>query len=319
MTGKLDETVLHEHLDEWVQATLITREEAEAIERFEEQEEVVVALRRVPLVTEALGYLGVVLGLAAGIALFAERWIDLAVGVRLTVIGVGAAFALGSGWLLRDSEEPAIRRLGSVLWAGSVGLVAWFAAVFAMDVLDVSDRTVGVIASVTATIVAGALYAVLRRALQQLVLFVALLYATGFALNDQVWIGSAILVISLGWFALGRRGVLEPSFVALVLGTLGALLGPMVIAGEATGAGLLVGLAMASAVVTVGVVLHETVLLGIGVVGLFLFLIRTITYFFKGTVGVPIALLAAGAIVLVVALVLARRYGSTRTGPRSLS
>jgi len=198
-------------------------------------------------------------------------------------------------------------------------LVAWFAAVFAMDVLETSDRATGVIASVTALIVAGVLYGVRRRALQQLALFVALLYAAGFVLNDEVWIGSAMLAIGIVWFALGWREVLQPTFIALVLGSLGVLIGPMTLAGEGNGTGLLIGLVMAAAVVTAGVLLHETALLGIGVVGLFVFLIRTITYFFEGTVGVPIALLAAGAIVLVVALVLARRYGTTRIGPRSPS
>jgi hypothetical protein len=311
---------LHRKLETWVTASLITPQEAEAIERFEEHETAVEsAPRRVPLVTEALGYLGAVLALAAGIALFAERWDDLAVGARLAAIGVAAAAAFGFGWLLRNSSEPAIRRLGSVAWAGSVVLVAWFAAGFATDVLETSDRTTGIIASVTATIVAGALFAFRRLPLQQLALFVALFFAVGFLLEDPVPIGTAMLVIGLAWFALGWRDILEPRYTALVLGSLGILIGPMTIAGEATGAGLLIGLAMAAAVVTAGVLLREAALLGIGVVGLFVFLIRTVTYFFEGTVGVPIALLAAGAVVLAVALILARRYGTTRTGPRSPS
>ena len=311
---------LHRKLEAWVTASLITTQEAEAIERFETREEVEAAApRRIPLVAEALGYLGGVLGLAAGIALFAERWDELAVGVRLASVGAAGVFAFVAGWFLRRSVEPAILRLGSVLWAGAVAMVTWFSILFAVDVLETSDRATGIIASVSATIVAATLYAVGRRALQQLVLFVALLYAIVFALEDQVWIGSAMLAIGLAWFELGWRELLEPRFTAMVLGSLGVLIGPMTIAGEANGTGLLIGLVMAAAVVTAGVLLHETVLLGIGVVGLFFFLIRTITYFFEGTVGVPIALLVAGAIVLVVALVLARRYGTTRTGPRSPS
>jgi hypothetical protein len=311
---------LHRKLETWVTASLITPHEAEAIERFEEHETAVeTAPRRVPLVTEALGYLGAVLALAAGIALFAERWEDLAVGAKLAAIGVAAAVALGSGWLLRSNAEPAIRRLGSVLWAGSVGLVAWFAAVLAMDVLETSDRTTAIIASVTAAIVAGGLFAFRRRPLQQIALYVALFYVVGFVFEDPVPIGTAMLVIALGWFALGWRGILQPRYTALVLGSLGALIGPMTITSEAIGAGVLIGLVVAAGIVAAGVVLRETVLLAIGVLGLFWFLIRGITYFFEGTVGVPIALLAAGAIVLAVALVLARRSGTTRTGPRSPS
>jgi hypothetical protein len=311
---------LHRKLETWVTAALITPQEAEAIERFEERETAAeIAPHRIPLVTEALGYLGAVLALAAGIALMADRWQDLGSGVRLAAIGVAAAVALGSGWLLRNNTEPAIRRLGSVLWAGSVGLVAWFAAVLATDVLETSDRTTAIIASVTAAIVAGGLFAFRRRPLQQIALFVALFYVVGFVFEDPVPIGTAMLVIGLAWFALGWRGVLEPGFTALVLGSLGALIGPMTITADATGAGVLIGLGVAAGVVTAGVFLRETVLLAIGVLGLFWFLIRGITYFFGGTVGVPIALLAAGAVVLAVALVLARRSGTTRTGPRSPS
>jgi hypothetical protein len=314
---------LHRRLHTWVTASIITPQEADAIEDFEAGGGIWVSVqpapRRVPLVTEALGYLGAVLALAAGIVLLADRWSGLSVGVTLSAIGIAATVALASGWLVRDNAEPAIRRLGSVLWAGSVVLVAWFAAGFAMDVLETSDRTSGIIASVSGAIVAGALFALRRQALQQLALFAALFFVVGFVFRGEVTIGAAMLLLALGWFALGWRGVLEPRRIAFGLGSLGVLIGPMLIASEATAAGLLIGLAMAAAVVGAGVLVHEAALLGIGVVGLFGFLIRTITYFFEGTVAVPIALLAAGAIVLTVALTVARRYGTTRTGPRSPS
>src|SRR3989304_3770281 len=54
----------------WVDASLITSEQAEAIRAFEE---VPAEPRRVPLIAEALGYLGAALALAAGAARLGAR------------------------------------------------------------------------------------------------------------------------------------------------------------------------------------------------------------------------------------------------------
>jgi hypothetical protein len=66
------------------------------------------------------------------------------------------------------------------------------------------------------------------------------------------------------------------------------------------------------ALLAASVVLREPVMLALGVFGLFQCSIRTIGHYFKGSIAMPIALVVAGGVAFVAALVLARR--ARRTG-----
>lgn len=314
--------VLHGKLHRWVAESLITPSEADAIEAFETAQVVAPTLapRRIPLVTEALGYLGAVLALAAGIAIASERWEDLDPVVRATAIGIAAAALFAIGWLIRTNEEPAIGRLTSVLWSLSSGLVLWFAWTLFYDVFGYAERTTGILSGGTTAVISGALYLVRRRALQQIALAGAIAFTVGFAFFEPGPNGIGWWVLGVVWFGLGRISAVRPSRVALSVGGILALEGAMVLGtAEAPGAGFPLGLVTAAALIAASVLLRETPLLVIGVIGVFMFLTRTVMYFFHDTLGAPIALLAAGAGMLAVAIVIARRSGATRTGPRSPS
>jgi hypothetical protein len=312
---------LHRKLQRWVTEALITPAEAAAIEGFEtaQARRVETPSRRIPLVTEALGYLGAVLALVAGIVVASERWEDLDPLVRVTAIGVGAVTLFALGWLLRTNDEPAIGRLASVLWALSSGLVLWLGWTLCSDVLETSDRTAGILSGSFTIVASGAYYLVLRRPLQQVALAVAIAFTLGFAVFEPAPNGVVRWVMGVVWFLLGGANVLRPQRVALAVGGLLALESAMTLGtADVPGVGFPLGLATAAALIAASVAMRETPLLVIGVIGLFVFLTRTVAYYFHGTLGAPIALLAAGAIVLAVAIVLARR-GPTRTGPRSPS
>ncbi len=310
---------LHAKLHRWVAASLVTDAEADAIEAFEAGE-ARAASRRVPLVTEALAYLGAALALGAGAAVLADRWADMHAITRASAVGIAALGLLLAGWLLRGSEEPAIARLTSVLWLLASGLVVWFSWVLALDVFETpTDRMAGLVGGAVGLAVSASLYAYRRSTLQHVAVAVTLASTTAFAFYDPAWNGVAWCVIGVAWFGLGVARVLVPRRTALAIGSIGALVSALVLATDQHAAGLLLGSVVAVALVAASVRLRETPILAIGVVGMFLFLVQTVAYFFQDTLGAPIALLAAGAIVLVVALVLARRSRPTRSGPRSPS
>ena len=73
------------------------------------------------LLAEALGYVGVVLALAGAAVGLAQGWEDLPVWARLAIPAAATGLLLLGGVLLRRQEEPAFRRLMSVLWVLSVG------------------------------------------------------------------------------------------------------------------------------------------------------------------------------------------------------
>lgn len=126
----------------------------------------------------------------------------------------------------------------------------------------------------------------------------------------------ALWGVAAAWTVLGIVGALHPKRVAIVVGPLVALYAPLA-AGQGGDVGMWLGLATGIALVVASVVLHETVLLGFGAIGVFGFTLMVLVRLFGGTAGMPIALFTVGVLVLVVAVVLARR--ATRTGPRSPS
>lgn len=119
---------LRQHADSWVDAGLVSADQADAIRRYEASKEAAV---RVPVVTEVAVYLGSVIALMAGAFVVGRRWDDLTVvgrgGLGLVIAVIGLA---GGAWLMRLGEAGS-SRLGGFLWALAAGGVGMTAAVFA--------------------------------------------------------------------------------------------------------------------------------------------------------------------------------------------
>src|SRR4249919_90804 len=72
--------------------------------------------RRAPLVVEALGYLGGVIAIVAGVVAVDQLWPGIPTGAELAFAAAGTV-ALGAvAALMRTDGEPALGRLRSVLW-----------------------------------------------------------------------------------------------------------------------------------------------------------------------------------------------------------
>lgn len=309
-TSPFDATELFKHLDRWVDEELISRAEADAILRFEVRHEV--RPHRISLVTEAIGYVGAALLMAAGITLASRFWDDADELSRITILAILTAILIGLGWGLRASLEPAIGRLSGVLWVLGTVTAAGLAGVIATDVAGAEGRVPGLASALAATVVATPLYIARRSALQHLALFVSGLFVVAMSFAETDAQGPAMWLYSAAWLAAGWKHLLEPQQTASVAGAFGMLAGAEALA-SVNRAGLWLGLATAVVLLAASVMSRERVLLGFGVVGLFLFLLRTIQEYFGGG-GMVAGLAVAGVVVLVVALMIARRTARQQMG-----
>jgi hypothetical protein len=118
------------------------------------------------------------------------------------------------------------------------------------------------------------------------------------------------------WTVLAIAGKLEPKNAALAVGPVVALWAPMPMVNAET-FGMWLGLGTGVAFIVVSVTLHEPVLLALGSLGVFAYTLRILIRLFGGTTAMPVALLVAGAGVLALAVLVARRTaGATRRAAR---
>lgn len=312
---------LHERLHRWVTASLISPAEADAIEVFEahlrEAEP-----RRIPMITEALAYVGAALAAAAAAVLLGERWDELTPGVRVASIAIAFTVAFTSGAVLRGRRrDPAIERLTSVLWSVATGLFGWLAWLVAYDLLDLRGDAPALWCGVAITVLGGALYLALREGLQQIAVLAGILTIVGASIGPGAGLTLTVWGVGVAWTALGALDRLPPQRAAFIGGPLVALWAPLALTDGGEGIWMWLGLATAVGLIAVSLALHQNVLLGFGTVGVFAYLIRVFVRLFGDSAAMPVALLVAGGIVIVVAVWLARRSaaGVSRSARRSPS
>ena len=312
--------VVLDHLEAWESRELLTHGEAEAIRTFERQHEGVE--RRVPLVAEALGYLGAVLAVAAFFALIGPRWGDLEQPARLAILGGAVALTFAGGWLIRHEEEPALARLSGILWTLSVAAVAGFLAqAFVTD--PVGDRPWAfLVVALGSTAYARILQVAEPCAPLQAAVFLGTLGLMGgaavwadeagwFSLDENAWwFGVAMVIVSAAWMLAGRAGWMKPERAAYAIGAAGAVIAPT-FAMSPPAVGLWLGIAVSVALIGASVVIRHTGVLALGAVGLFAYLTGTISYYLADTVGVPFALLLSGVVLVGVAIAVTKLRHST--------
>ena len=306
----------------WVEAGVIGAEQGEAILAFEAEGREAGGRRRA-VVAEVLGYLGGVLAVVAGFVLGAESWDQLGQWGRVGVLAAVTGVLLAAGWWLRGSEGRVLPRLASVLWLGAVAGFAGLLAVLQEGRSDdaLADPSLGVAAGALA--LAAVLYALERRVLQQVALFLAMV-ATMVAGGQRLgWSwetveGYGFLVLGAAWLELGRRGLVGPRRTSEVLGSLALLSGSAVLDVEAVGPGnwgVWLGLGLSVALIVAGSALVRNVLLGIGAAGMVVFL-GMVAGEYWSDLGAPVAILLVG-LGLVVAAVLVARLRPAGTGRRA--
>ena len=172
-------------------------------------------------------------------------------------------------------------------------------------------------------VLAGGLYLMERRVLQQVALFAAAV-ATLVAAGDRIgWSWQAVegygfLALGVLWLELGRRGLVAPRRTSEALGSLLLLTGPEVLDVQGDGPGdwgLWLGLGLSVALIVAGSALRRNVPLGIGAAGMVVFLGQVAGGLWRD-LGGPVAILVAGLGLVAAAVVLARLRPAANDGPQ---
>ena len=300
-----------------VTANLITEDQAEAILAFVAAHESETHSQRVPLITEALGYLGAALALAAMVVTLQQTWEDMSQAVRLAIPLACALVLLAAGWALHRSAEPAFRRFAAALWFLSTASLGWLTAVIGLDIVE-SETYLAAWVGAVALALGIPLYALTRQAPQMLVLWIGALMivlnvTTQLDLSDadtNLVAGLSVWILALAGLALTWFRVLRPTTLAYAIGGFVSLEACQALLGSEGGGpnhlGLYLGIATAAGLIALSVLRRETPLLVLGALALFGFLFGTIAHIFGETLGAPLVLLATGAILLGVAILTMR-------------
>jgi uncharacterized membrane protein len=296
-------------LRRWEASGIITPAQAEEIRRHETSAR---PKPRIPLIAEALGYLGAALVLSAALALAAQLWSDLAVAVRITVLLAVTALLLLAGWSIRTSVEPAFRRLASFLWLAAVAGVGFLADVVASDALDI-ETGFSIAIGIAMTSLAAALWLLRRTAPQLVGVFAGLAFLIA-GISDILGGDDAfgILLWVVGVIALvsARLEFVSPERTAYALSSIAVLVGAQWAAFEffsdTQGWGLALGLASALALQGLSVAWRSLVLLALGSAGVLMFVPQIVDEYFGDDIGGTTALLVSGVALLAVALVAVR-------------
>jgi hypothetical protein len=299
-------------LSRWVGADLISADQAEAITGFERAafagRGAAGGERRVSLLAEALGYVGVVLALAGAAVGLAQGWENLPVWARLTIPAAATGLLVLGGILLRRQEEPAFRRLLSVLWMLAVGGAAWTLVVLGIDVTDLDAAPIALMVAGGCTILAGVLFLARRHGLQQVALLASLhaLVISGLVClpGDRPpawWFATAVWALGAVWAALGWRNIVEPGWLAVAFGFVGMVVGPAIGLGDYEWL-LAPALATTAFLVALSVPTRQTPLLALGTLGAFGYITWAVVHYFKDSLGVPLALVIVGAVFLILAV-----------------
>jgi hypothetical protein len=319
-TSSSVDSQLQSELDRWVAAAVITTDQAEAIRRIEAERAAQVSTAgRIPLVAQALGFLGGALAAIAGIVATSRFWDHFATGTRLGVVAVVAALLVAAGALVRRGDEPALENLGSFLWLVATGAAAFWGGLLGNDVLHWRGPDVAVAIGVVALTVGVVLWLWRPAPLQHLATFAALAITVGGVAGQVehvggVDVGITLWALGLTWAVLGWNDVVGPAPLAYALGSAVAMGGVMAVAGESSWGDAL-AIATALALLGASVPARSIVLVWTGVVGVFMSVPGTIFEHLGDSASVPLALFLAGAALIGVAIVASRLAREVRAAP----
>jgi hypothetical protein len=317
------EEMLRDLLHDWEEAGLLAGTQAEAIERFEQQRHGVTAPAppaRIPLMTELVVYAGMLLT-AIGVAVFVtEAWQDLAWPVRLVIGVVCAALGLTVGTLLGRIDESGARRLRGVSWVIGVGGVALSAGVVAAWVFDATEDATGLVVGIAVLVASTLLWRNLDRPLQLLTALVGLVVAaaaSGSLMDTPSWVGTVLGVpAGLGMVALAVTHRLRPPLFAAPFGAALAMISVAGLAETSLPAMLLIGIVLAVGLLVLGTRTHFVALVVVSAIGTLQFFQGLVARYFTGPLG-ALAMIAAGAVVLVGVVLWLRHRGPGTTGRAS--
>lgn len=269
------------------------------------------------LVVEAMAYLGgalvvVALGLVTGWA-----WADLSTGARLGLVGAVTALLLAAGAAVPRVPAGAGRRLRAVLWLAAC--VAWFALL--MLAADEGfgwrdEEAVALFSGAGAMALAVPLWLVHRNLLQHAAVLAALLIVAGTAtaqLPDPDFLPAlAVWSVGAGWLVLAWGELIPTRRAGMILGAVVTIFAAAAMAAE--GWMTFLALLTVAALLWVAVVVRDLALLAVASLGTLIVLPAVVDRLAPGVLPAALALLIVGALLIVLAVLTARRRRPT-TGP----
>jgi hypothetical protein len=308
--GKPDLSTL---VDRWVSTGIITTEQAERIRADLASSGYDTAkppARPVSLVAEGLGYLGgviVVVGLALVLGL---SWDALsAVGKVAVAVTVLVALAVAGAFIPVERLGATGARLRGVLWTAAAIALAAALGLTADELLHWRDSDqIVLLATGGATIASAGAWLVSRHLLQHLSTITWLLITawngTLLATDSDLPANLAVWGIGVVWFVLGLLNIL-PRRSAAVAGSIGTMIGGLLLMGEDWGT--LFALGTAVALVAIAVLRRELAVLGVGSVGTLIALPIAVDEYFPGVLPAALSLVAGGLALVAIAILTARR------------
>jgi len=273
-----------DRLERWQESGLIDAAQRAAIEAWENEHGLDAAgpspwRRRIVVV---VGFVGIVLAVAAASIILSEYWDSLTGWARLALVALITGVLLAAGESARRSGSGA-RRIASFSWVLGVGGMAWLAGLL-LDGGDASTEVMALGISFTAMIVAAVLWHRLPSPLQMFALAAALQF---FAVSvvglqqhaDELAYGPVIWLVGV-LTALGAwSSTTKPIRSAWLTGVLGIAVGASVLAIAVPTLGITIGLASSAAVLWVSVTDREPLLLWLGTLGMLEFVPWAIVHF----------------------------------------
>lgn len=250
-------------LARWTDAGLLSDAQAAAIVTWESDRAAEhpapppASTSRVPIVAEALGYLGGALGVAGLGLVVARYWPDVPTVARVALSALAALALLAAGALVREQADPALARLRWFLWLGSAGASALAAGVLVADGLDADALAVAAAAGLAVAIHSGPLWWGHVRPLQQAAALGGLAVAAGTAL---AWLtgtgpgGLAVMAVGAGYLAVGLRTNRPVTTLTVAAGAIAVVVGAAVVASGWQGPGLVLAVLAAFALLAVAAV-----------------------------------------------------------------
>jgi hypothetical protein len=261
------EDAIEAALTRWSRAGLLTDEQVAALRAHDAQAGPPAATApegerrpagRVPVLAEALGYLGGSLAIAGVVLVVSHAWSDLGLGARLALPGSASLALLAVGAAVRGDRDPALGRLRDFAWVASSAAAGLFGGVAAHDGLPTDAATTFVLAGAGAVVVhAGALWRGRDRPAHQLLTEAAGVVAAGCAAESMIADGPAGLVIWAAGAALVAAGLGRIGPHPHLTGTVGAVAlvaGSIVVPGQWQGPGLVLAAFTAAAIALAPVV-----------------------------------------------------------------
>lgn len=298
----------------WVDAGIISEEQAHDLVGFESASVEPAEARRVGLGAEVAIYLGSVVTLMGAVVVAAERWEDIAFGGRLAIAVVTALLGSVGGALLMRVDEPVARRLASFLWVVGVGGVALGIGVTA-DEFDASPGATALIVGASVAVVGAALWRNLDRPLQLLTAVIGVVVVGGgvVELTDMAfWVAALVAWAAAGGFGVAAGvGVVRPRTFALLVASVGAIWSAFGLVDLDERLGPALAALSAAGVVVFALLDRSTPVLVVGVVGFVSATQATLATTFTGAVSASVVAIAG---LVVVAVAVARSLRRTPPG-----